>query len=94
MNDWHNHMVTPDYQPEVIHEPVVLCKCGAELLQGHDDCFDCTVAWALANPEEHDNNCDMGYGDNPTTKRVVDAVAAERVRRFAAQETVYHRRSV
>lgn len=94
MNPYGNHLVGPDYQPEVIPDPVVMCKCGkAEPLQGHDDCFECTVAWALANPEEHDDNCDMGYGDNPTTKRVVDAVNAERLRRFAARETVYHRRT-
>jgi hypothetical protein len=73
-------------------DEVVLCKCGkAEPLFGHDDCFACEVAWAMANPDEHDDCVARGYGDTPASKRVVDAVASERVRRFGEQVPVYRR---
>jgi hypothetical protein len=78
----------PGWEPA----PAVLCACGkAEPLDHFDDCFECCVRIALAEPDAFDEDYERGCYDSPDGRRVVSAVASERVRRFGEQVPVYRR---
>lgn len=95
MNDLENSLVLGHDDPPGWTPDAVLCACGkAEPLSGFDDCFSCAVRIALAEPDAFDEDCERGCYDSPDGQRVVAAVTAERVRRFAAGEAVYPLRRV
>lgn len=72
-------------------DEVVRCKCGGEPLRGFDECFECCVREALAEPDAFDEDYERGCYDSPDGRRVVSAVASERVRMFGEQVPVYRR---
>lgn len=91
MSEIENSMVLnlgapPGWEPA----PAVLCACGkAEPLDHFDECFECCVRIALAEPDAFDEDCERGCYDGRDGQRVVDAVLPQRIARFARGEPVY-----
>lgn len=69
--------------------PVCQTCFKAASLPDFDGCLACEVADALAHPDCFDDNVELGCYGTESGQLIVNAVAAERTRRFAAGEAVY-----
>lgn len=89
MNDIENSMVLDLGAPPGWEPDPVLCACGkAEPLDHFDSCLACEVEFALAHPDDFDDN----FPDEPadaSSRLIYRAVVRERIARFGRREPVY-----